>query len=216
MLDAAGNLYGTTTGGGSTMGCYFGCCVAFELEKASGWTEKVLHTFADYPTHGANPVGGMAFDGNGNLVGTTVIGGNSSVNAGADGTVYKLTPNSDGTWGETVLYNFCAKPWCADGIGPEASVIARQGRIFGSTINGGGQNGYGVVFEIAETASGTGLHAFALGGANGAGPVAPVLARGPNLFGVTQQGGNRQGRVHALSQRQRSRASARTPERETD
>jgi uncharacterized repeat protein (TIGR03803 family) len=100
-----------------------------------------------------------------------------------------LTPNSDGTWTEKVLYGFCAKPWCADGNGPEASVIVRQGRIFGTTINGGGQNAYGTVFEISETVSGTGLHAFALGGANGAGPVAPVLARGPNLFGVTQQGG---------------------------
>lgn len=190
VLDAAGNVYGTTEGGGVQSQCYsLGCGIAFELVRAHGWKEKVLHTFQNAPKDGAYPAGGVTFDGKGNLVGTTEGGGNWSVDAGSDGTVYKLTPNSDGTWSETELYGFCALSGCADGSGPAAGVVVRNGKIYGTTGNGGGQNGSGTVFELSETASGSGIQVFPLGGANGATPMAPVLLNQGRLFGVASQGG---------------------------
>src|SRR5207248_5334021 len=59
VRDSRGNIYGTTGGGGTFVGCYYGCGVAFELEKASGWTEKVLHTFTDFPNDGSYPAGAL-------------------------------------------------------------------------------------------------------------------------------------------------------------
>jgi uncharacterized repeat protein (TIGR03803 family) len=80
VMDAKGNLYGTTfVGGSADVGTVF---------KLTGTKETLLHTFAGYPTGGAQPYfGSLAMDANGNLYGTTVYGG-----ASADGTVWKLTP----------------------------------------------------------------------------------------------------------------------------
>jgi uncharacterized repeat protein (TIGR03803 family) len=80
VMDAKGNLYGTTfVGGSADVGTVF---------KLTGTKETLLHTFAGYPTDGAQPYfGSLAMDANGNLYGTTVYGG-----ASADGTVWKLTP----------------------------------------------------------------------------------------------------------------------------
>ena len=189
VLDGLGNVYGATVSGGVQSQCYLGCGIAFELVRAHGWKEEILHTFMNSPNDGAYPEGGLTLDEKGELVGTTLIGGNWSVDAGSDGTVYKLAPNSDGTWTETELYGFCALGWCADGNGAQAGAVVHNGKIYGTTINGGGQNAYGTVFELPETASGSGITVFPLGGASGAGPVAPVLLNQGRLFGVTQQGG---------------------------
>jgi len=87
VFDQAGNLYGTTLGGGT--GCsYPGCGVVFKLSKnKSGWTETVLHSFKNEPTDGASPVEGLILDEKGNLFGTTPAGG-----AHGRGTVFEITP----------------------------------------------------------------------------------------------------------------------------
>src|SRR5664280_693963 len=74
IFDAAGNLYGTTFGGGA-YGYPFG--TVFELTPAAGggWTEKVLHNFNNNGTDGAYPYAGLIFDAAGNLYGTTAHGG---------------------------------------------------------------------------------------------------------------------------------------------
>ncbi len=73
IFAAAGNLYGTTSMGGSEngRGCFLGCGTVFELTptKGGGWTEKVVHNFDG--TDGVSPSAGLIIDAAGNLYGTT-------------------------------------------------------------------------------------------------------------------------------------------------
>src|SRR6184192_1203619 len=73
IIDSAGNLYGTTSMGGS-----FAVGTVFELSPGphGTWTEKVLHSLRG--TDGAYPYGGLAFDTQGNLYGTAYQGGRHS------------------------------------------------------------------------------------------------------------------------------------------
>jgi uncharacterized repeat protein (TIGR03803 family) len=83
VLDAAGNLYGTTEYGGSAAGQH-GHGVVYEVGPSG--QETVLHTFAG-PPDGSAPYGGVIFDSAGNLYGTTYHGGKQ-----AAGVVFELTP----------------------------------------------------------------------------------------------------------------------------
>src|ERR1035437_6510944 len=77
IVDAAGNLYGTTSQGGTGSNCgAFGCGTVFELTPAAGggWTETVLYSFNYNGTDGAGPLAGLIFDAAGNLYGTTSYG----------------------------------------------------------------------------------------------------------------------------------------------
>jgi hypothetical protein len=96
-VDAAGNVYGTTTEGGAT-GCGFhqtGCGVVFELSPSSNgtWNEIVLHTFLG-GTDGNTPVYGVTLDAGGNLYGTTQSGGllNACDFGFGCGVVYEIIP----------------------------------------------------------------------------------------------------------------------------
>src|ERR1700689_2083431 len=110
ILDAAGNLYGTTPGGGTHAGTAgghdagFGGTV-FELTpEANGtWTEKILHSFG-IGLDGFSPTAGLIFDAAGNLYGTTSGGGMGPTQA--NGTVFELSPSAERDWAEKVLYNF--------------------------------------------------------------------------------------------------------------
>lgn len=75
VFDKAGNLYGTTFGGGGTA-CEFGCGVVFELSPNSigSWTYTVLYRFTG-GSDGADPYAGLAIDAAGNLYGTATFGG---------------------------------------------------------------------------------------------------------------------------------------------
>lgn len=83
VFDAAGNLYGVTEFGGSSL-----AGTVFELspQAGGGWTESVLYTFAGGTSDGANPLGGLVFDKAGNLYGSANSGGSRS--AGADVEVF--------------------------------------------------------------------------------------------------------------------------------
>ena len=78
IMDASGNLYGTTYGGGNPS-CSpegGGCGTAFEV--TTGGTEKVLYKFCSQPdcVDGDQPyLAGLITDAAGNLYGTTQIGG---------------------------------------------------------------------------------------------------------------------------------------------
>jgi hypothetical protein len=89
IFDAAGNLYGTTIGGGVYTSCTSSdyCGTVFELTPAAGggWTETVLHSFGN-GTDGWAPYAGLIFDAAGNLYGTTHGGGTYS-----GGTVFEVT-----------------------------------------------------------------------------------------------------------------------------
>jgi uncharacterized repeat protein (TIGR03803 family) len=156
ILDTEGNLYGTTLQGGHTStACAAGCGTVFELAASSG-TETVLYAFQG-GTDGASPYAGVTFDSTGNLYGTTYAGG-----ANGDGTVFKLTPASSGSWTESILHSFKGG-W--DGNGPLGGVILdASGNLYGTTFQGGAPPHYGVVFELQHQASGawseTLLHVF--------------------------------------------------------
>jgi uncharacterized repeat protein (TIGR03803 family) len=101
-IDASGNLYGTTTVGGTNI---IGGTV-FELSRSNGgWTHSVLYNFcANGQNHicpdGSDPLAGVTFDSAGNLYGTTRFGG--AMKSSGNGTVYKLSLGSNG-WTETLL-----------------------------------------------------------------------------------------------------------------
>jgi uncharacterized repeat protein (TIGR03803 family) len=85
-MDAAGNLYGTTYNGGSSPNCHLGCGTTFKLTPSNGsWVYTLLHEFTG--TEGALPWGVVVVDANGNLYGTTSMGGSYN-----EGVVWKLTP----------------------------------------------------------------------------------------------------------------------------
>jgi uncharacterized repeat protein (TIGR03803 family) len=192
-LDSAGNLYGVTAEGGNGF-CNDGVGVVFEVDAAGH--ETVLHTFEG--GDGATPGSVLTFDSQGNLYGTTGHGGGNA-GCGAEsgcGTVFKLTPQSGGTWSENVLYSFCSLKNCADGAEPDSGPLARDadGNIYGTTYFGGAHqncdgNACGVVFKLDTSGKETVLHSFTEG-SDGANPVAGLVMDGQgNLYGVTQTGG---------------------------
>src|SRR5438132_6801234 len=115
VSDSAGNLYGTTQGGGDFSACITdGCGVVFKLDPTNG-KETVLYTFTG-GGDGRYPSGDLIQDSAGNLYGTTYAGGASCISSGIGcGVVFKLDPT---TGKETVLYTFTGG---ADGAAPGAS-----------------------------------------------------------------------------------------------
>ena len=194
LIDAAGNLFGTTTGGSETLcdlGEVFGCGIVFELVKSpDGYTEKIIYSFGSSSptTDGASPSANLIADGAGNLYGTTTYGGSSNcqVDIGSDGcgTVFELANSSDG-YAEKVLYAFTG----FDGAWPLGGLIMDSaGNLYG-IASGGGANGYGDVFELVNSA-GTYtyqvLYSFGASATDGLYPVAGlVMDSDGNLYGTT-------------------------------
>lgn len=174
IFDSAGNLYGTTNGGGA-----FNFGTVFKLDSTGN--ETVLYSFTGFPD-GASPYAGVVQDGAGNLYGTTGEGG-----AFNHGTVYKL----DSSGIETVLHSFNGG---TDGAYPSAGLtLDAAGNLYG-TANEGGATGNagdnGTIFEVNSTGSFTVLHTFT-GGVGGANPAAGmILNSAGKLFGVTTEGGD--------------------------
>ncbi|HWY55036.1 MAG TPA: choice-of-anchor tandem repeat GloVer-containing protein [Terriglobales bacterium] len=191
ILDEAGNLYGTTEKGGTTCPPP-GCGTTYELKPVGeGWKHIILHNFGSFQYDGEGAsVGQLAVDGAGSLYGTTFAGGRNICFTGC-GTVFKLTPESNGHWKETILYNFRNG---ASGNGPGGGVVVdKAGNLYGTTIYGGGQCGCGVVYKLAPAAKGgwkyTVLHTFV--GSDGAQPDANlILDSQGNLYGTTPAGGS--------------------------
>lgn len=181
VMDSSGNLFGTTsTGGASQAG------IVFELVSLNGsYVERVLHSFVGgLSGDGQGPQAGLVMDSNGNLFGTTVVGGDSG-----DGTVFELV-NSSGSYTESVLYSFKAGN---DGGLPYADLIMdSSGNLYGTTSLGGAFN-IGTVFELVNSSGNyteSVLYSFKGGNDDGRGPIVGLIrdAAG-NLFGTTQFGG---------------------------
>ena len=139
IFDAAGNLYGTTPEGGA-----YDYGVVFKLAPNSngGWNETLLHTFTGGKDGGVL-VAGVIFDQAGNLYGTTRNEDRSLCGGQGCGVVFKLTPNSNGGWKDTVVHTFQGKP----GANPLAGLIFdAAGNLYGTTS--GRFKGFGSVFEI--------------------------------------------------------------------
>ena len=177
ILDAAGNLYGTTTAGGKS-----GQGTVFKLTRnADGsWTESVLYSLAG-GGDGAAPSAAVTFNATGKLYGTTMSGGAFSA-----GTVFELAPNTDGSWTESVLYSFTGG---SDGANPQGVIVDAAGNLYGAT-SGGGINGQGIVYRLVPNPNGswayTLLHSFEAG-KDGSYPLQGKLTfdKAGNLFGAT-------------------------------
>ena len=153
VLDAAGDLYGSTFTGGRNSCENYKCGIVFQLSRGANgrWTEKVLHDFTG--NDGAQPAAGLIFDNAGNLYGTTEAGGDLSQcpNSGC-GTVFRLTPGAEGVRTEKVLYSFQSNG--KDGEQPNASLIFdKGGSLYGTTFMGGTFGG-GTVFSLTPDANG--------------------------------------------------------------
>jgi uncharacterized repeat protein (TIGR03803 family) len=144
VFDGAGNLYGTTTFGGTQA---FEDGTVFELSPTAGghWKLAVLHSFgAGY--EGGLPQAGLTFDAAGNLWGTASGGG---LNADS-GNVFELTPAAGGQWSYARVYGFKGLP--NDGYSPRAKVtLDSLGNIYGTTEVGGAKD-EGIVFELSPVA----------------------------------------------------------------
>jgi uncharacterized repeat protein (TIGR03803 family) len=172
VLDAAGNVYGTTDAGGSQ-----GLGIVFELSPSpSGWSETVLHNFLGQ-SDGAGPYGSLTKDRKGRIYGVT-----------QDYTAFRLTQNpTTGKWSFHTIFSFLN----SNGAPNRDLVVDSQFHIFG-TMSGGLPHALGTVFELSETAGVWTLkylYGFS-GGADGGFPFVGVRrdAAG-NLYGTTDMGG---------------------------
>jgi uncharacterized repeat protein (TIGR03803 family) len=195
IFDGSGNLYSTTVqGGASGAGCGgVGCGTVFQLTPGAGgkWTETVLHSFHDYDPKGSLPSAGLIFDPAGNIYGTTQLGGNSTCNRGYGcGVVFKLAPNLNENWTESVLRRFNG----TDGSGLSSSLIFDQtGSLYGTAAQGGVYN-FGTVFRLESAAKGawkeTVLHSFK--DHPGAGSEGGLIFDGHgNLYGTAEGDGSK-------------------------
>jgi uncharacterized repeat protein (TIGR03803 family) len=136
---------------------------------------KTLYKFTG-GKDGSQPVAGLVWDAARNLYGTTCCGGNSTQ---GDGTVFKLMPNSDGGWTESVLYSFSGGN---DGAVPLAGVIFdANGSLYGTAANGGNNN-LGVVYKLTFSHSlwtETVLHSFKGGSRTALTPLAVLYSTHP-------------------------------------
>jgi uncharacterized repeat protein (TIGR03803 family) len=183
ILDAAGNVYGTSRFGGA-----FGNGTVYQLHrlKIGHWQETVLYSFHG-GTDGSQPLGSLVFDESGNLFGTTGFGGNSVDNF--YGTVFELA-HSGLQWTESVLYSFQGGD---DGGNPNygSLIIDSAGNLYGNAFQGG-TNGLGVVFELTPTQGGwqeTVLHSFSYpegGGPDGS----PVFDAAGDIYDTAAFGGD--------------------------
>jgi uncharacterized repeat protein (TIGR03803 family) len=186
IFDGVGNLYGTTVEGG---GAHLGTVFKLTPNSNGSWTETVLYRFAG-GSDGFSPWGGLIFDGAGNLYGTTTQGGGSTACGGGCGTVFKLTPNSDGSWTESVLYRFAGG---SDGLFPYAGLVFDGTENLYGTTSGGGVGG-GTVFKLTPNSKGSWtesvLHSFS-GPDDGSAPHGGLtFDLAGNLYGSTTVGGD--------------------------
>lgn len=188
IRDTAGNLYGTTAGGGNFACGSFGCGTVFKLD-ATG-TETVLYAFTGPPTDGENPsAGSLVSNEAGNLYGTTSFGG-----VQGSGTAFEVAPNGR----ERVLHNFIGQP--LDGGDPSGLIRDTAGNLYGTTVEGGSYF-FGTVFKLTPDGNERFLHDFPTNRWDGAFPYAGlVLDSAGNVYGTTTEGGTRgRGMVFELS-----------------
>lgn len=167
--DAAGNLYGTTSAGGSNESG-----TVFKIDSSGNFS--VLHEF-DHAVDGSSPYAGLIQGSDGNFYGTTFGGGSNGA-----GTVFRI--DSSGNF--KLLHEF-------DGAGGggytySGLVQASDGNFYGTTTSGG-SNSAGIVFKLEPSGNFSVLHEFdsAEGGWFPNGGL--IQASDGNLYGTTQYGG---------------------------
>lgn len=172
VRDGAGNLYGTTSMGGSA-----NAGVVFKVDPSG--TETVLHSFTG-GADGIIPIGGLLRDAAGNLYGTTSQGGSSN-----DGVLFKISPRGK----ETILHTFTGG--AKDGKYPSYTSLLMDalGTLYGVTEEGGTADG-GIVYKLSKTGKLTVLHSFTGGTTDGCNVLGtPFMDQNGNIYGTTSSCG---------------------------
>jgi uncharacterized repeat protein (TIGR03803 family) len=183
IRDAAGELYGTTSNGGTS-----GLGTVFKVDISG--SEAVLYSFTGR-ADGISPLAPLVRNSLGTLYGTTFAGGTSN-----NGTVFKLSKNGN----ETVLHSFAGGT--TDGCNAYGGLIRdTSGNLYGTTASCGASN-KGTVFKVNSSGALTLLHSFAGGASDGANPdyASLLMDKSGNLYGTTEYGGSaNQGVLFKLS-----------------
>lgn len=186
LLPKGPGFFGVTRDGGAN-----GRGTVFQLRPPSSggdWTETVLYSFTG-SGDAAFPSSDLVMDREGNLYGTTLIGGVNDL-----GAVYQLSPpaTEGDTWTETVIFSFSG----SDGTLPFGRLQFDQNGLLYGTTSGGGDLQGGTVFQLtppAEPGSSwieSVLYSFS-GGRDGGSPVAGVIINNKGrLFGTASTGGS--------------------------
>jgi YVTN family beta-propeller protein/uncharacterized repeat protein (TIGR03803 family) len=189
-----GNFYGTTSFGGVNNDAG----TVFKITPSGTLTTLYSFCSQDGCTDGSDPQAGLVQSTDGNFYGTTEYGGSSL----AQGTVFEVTPGGQ----LNTLYSFCSQPGCTDGADPIAGLVQAGGNFYGTTENGGANDG-GTVFEVTPGGQFTTLYSFCSqpGCADGADPIGGLLQANGNLYGTTVNGGTRlDGTIFSLPLAQQS------------
>jgi uncharacterized repeat protein (TIGR03803 family) len=175
IFDSAGSVYGTTSGGNSNFGS------VYKLSHSGGvWTETTLWSFTG-GNDGFFPLGGVVFDGSGNLYGTMETG------------VFEVSPTGGG-WNETVIHGFNG---LVEGLAAESGVVFdRAGNLYSSTVVEG-PGGQGSIFQLTPSGQSWNLQVIHDGGAT-LGTNLNFDASG-NLYGVRITDHNDNGEAFKMS-----------------
>jgi uncharacterized repeat protein (TIGR03803 family) len=189
-LDSSGNVWGTTTSGGTGKCEYIpqvpGCGIVYELTPNSpgNWTETVVYNFVRGGGNAVTPSSGFILQSGGHLFATTTAGGDGL------GTLLELTQSQKG-WQQNILYRFYGDP---DGEDPVGQLEAGAAGTFLGATNRGGKTDCGTVFELehpkADVWREMVLHSFVYNSNDGCSPPAGLVSDSSgHLYGTTTQGG---------------------------
>ena len=191
IIYGGGNLYGITHAGGA-----YNIGTAYELSLSG--TETMLYSFcSQFPAcpDGQGPSGELALDGQGNMYGVAVYGGNTNSDCDAGcGVVFKVTSSGQ----QSVLHSFTGG---TDGQYPLGVVMDANENLYGTTYFGG-VNNCGIVYELTAASGYTSkllLYSFT-GASDGCTPSALAIDAEGNLYGTTTyDGGHGYGTVFKLT-----------------
>jgi uncharacterized repeat protein (TIGR03803 family) len=181
LLATDGNFYGTTLKGGAHEGGRI-----FRVTPSGKLTNFYSFCAQADCADGGFPSGALMQGTDGNLYGTTTVGGPGCTEYDYEcGTVFKITLQGE----INTLYTFCHQAGCADGGDPQGAIVqAGDGNFYG-TASGGGTGGGGTIYRLTPTGTLTVLYSFCStsGCADGDDPVGG-LAAGPDgaLYGGTE------------------------------
>ncbi|MGA9943945.1 MAG: choice-of-anchor tandem repeat GloVer-containing protein, partial [Candidatus Cybelea sp.] len=194
LLPVGDKLYGVTGAGGrddsvcAARSGPAGCGTVYEID--AGGNERVIYRFKG-GRDGKTPGGGLVYR-KGVLYGVTFSGGtnavcySSSIPPGC-GVVFAI----DSSGHEKVIYRFKGG---SDGEFPNTQLLSLNGKLYGTTVNGGeGQPsscyaGCGTIFSVTPAGKKSLIYAFK-GGKDGIAPYSPLLAVNGFMYGTTAEGG---------------------------
>jgi uncharacterized repeat protein (TIGR03803 family) len=154
----------------------------------SAQTEKIIHTFS-FMNGDAPTADGFVADSKGNLYGTSGDGGTGW------GSVFELSPNSNGSWTETVIYSFSPSAEFPQEFPQGGLIIDAKGNLYGTTLISFEGLGAGTAFELLPGSNGNwtlkSLYNFDQA-FDGVSPRARLaMDKAGNLYGTTEEGGTK-------------------------